>query len=331
MAPGPHYGMATVSTDTGHNSSVADATWANAEPERQTDWGWRGLHGSIEIGKNMTEAFYGQSIAYSYYSGCSTGGRQGLKEVQISPDSFDGALIGAPSWFVRNGNVFVVKLGLYNLPVTADHNIPLSQFSWIGDRVLDQCDAVDGLKDGLISSPELCVFDFSKIRCPAPQAKSPKCLTDPQIETAKKIYSDSYADDGSFIYTGLTLSSEDQWYILLGADAPSPFGVQYVQDFLLNDPTWNWTTYSDSLVRLAEQLDPGQATAAEFDIHRSATAAARSSCTTAWPTAWWPRTARRCTTTRRSMPWATSTTGSATSRSPACSTAWARRSTRPGT
>ncbi len=267
MAPGPHYGMATISTDTGHNSSVEDITWANKNADMQTDWGWRGLHGSVEIGKKMTQAFYGKPIKYSYYNGCSTGGRQGLKEVQISPESFDGALIGAPSWYTARINTFVVRFGLYNLPLTADYNIPVGQFGWIGKRVIEQCDEVDGVKDGIVSYPEQCVFNFSKIRCPLPQKKSPTCLTDPQIETAKKIYSDYHEADGKFLYTGVTLSSEDQWYILLGADVPSPFGVQYIQDFLLNDPNWDWKTYSDNLTHLAEKLDPGQATAAQYNIH----------------------------------------------------------------
>jgi len=267
MAPGPHYGMATISTDTGHNSSVADIRWALNQPEMQTDWGWRALHGSVELGKKMTEAFYGKKIKYSYYSGCSTGGRQGLKEVQISPESFDGALIGAPSWYTSHINTYVVKFGMYNLPTDADYHIPTSQFSWIGKRVIEQCDGADGILDGIVSAPEECNFDFSKIRCPDPQKSGPDCLTDPQIETAKKIYSNHYdPDTGKFVYTGLTYSSEDQWYILLGDPIPSPFGVQYVQDFLLNDSSWKWQTYSDNLTWLAEKLDPGQSTAAQYDV-----------------------------------------------------------------
>lgn len=267
MAPGPHYGMATISTDTGHNSTTADITWANKQPEKKTDWGWRALHGSVELGKKLTEAFYGKPIKYSYYSGCSTGGRQGLKEVQISPGSFDGALIGAPSWYTSHINPFVVKFGAYNLPIGADNHIPVEQFSWIGKQVVEQCDEVDGVKDGIVSEPEACKFDFDKIKCPD-QNKSPTCLTDQQIETAKKIYSDSYTDTGEFIYTGLTLSSEDQWFILLGSDVPSPFGVQYVQDFLFDDPSWPWQEYNDSVMAYAVQHDPGNSTAAQYDIRR---------------------------------------------------------------
>ncbi len=214
---------------------------------------------------------------------------------------------------------------MYNLPLTADYNIPVGQFGWIGKRVIEQCDEVDGVKDGIVSYPEQCVFNFSKIRCPLPQKKSPTCLTDPQIETAKKIYSDYHEADGKFLYTGVTLSSEDQWYILLGADVPSPFGVQYIQDFLLNDPNWDWKTYSDNLTHLAEKLDPARRRRRSTTSTHSGTAAARSSYTTASRTGWCPRAGRRSITTRRSRPWATLTAGFATSRSPACSTAGTRR------
>ncbi|KAH8123743.1 feruloyl esterase [Trichoderma asperellum] len=265
MGPGPHLGFATISTDTGHNSATADITWALNNIDKKSDWGWRAIHGSVQLGKKLTEAYYGSPGTYSYYSGCSTGGRQGLKEIQTSPDSFDGALIGAAAWYTSHLNNYVVKLGMYNLPVTDPKHIPLALFSVLWAEVIRQCDGVDGVVDYIVSSPELCKFDFTPIRCKGSASSS--CFTDAQIGTAKKIYSDWYSsEDGRWLANGLTYSSEDQWYLYLNGTAPQAFGVEYVQDFLLNDPNWDWTTFNDSLVTYAEQHDPGNPTADQINI-----------------------------------------------------------------
>ena len=101
-----HYGFATMSTDTGHDSVSSDATWGLNQPEKLLDWGFRAMHGSIELAKTIIPAYYSTgsgpdnstaaTIKHSYYASCSTGGRQGLKEIQRYPESFDGTVVGAP-------------------------------------------------------------------------------------------------------------------------------------------------------------------------------------------------------------------------------------------
>jgi len=70
--------------------------------ESLTDWGYRAMHGSIVLSKQIVAGFYAEDIKYAYYSGCSTGGRQGLKEIELYPDSFDGVLAGAPAWWTNH-------------------------------------------------------------------------------------------------------------------------------------------------------------------------------------------------------------------------------------
>ena len=70
--------------------------------ESLTDWGYRAMHGSIVLSKQIVEGYYVDDIQYSYYSGCSTGGRQGLKEIELYPESFDGVLAGAPAWWTNH-------------------------------------------------------------------------------------------------------------------------------------------------------------------------------------------------------------------------------------
>lgn len=154
---------------------------------------------------------------------------------------------------------------MYNLPVTDPKHIPLALFSVIGAEVIRQCDGDDGVVDGIVSSPELCNLDYTPLRCNGPSTSS--CLTDAQIQTAKNIYSDWHSpEDGRWLANGLTYSSEDQWYLYLNGTTPHAYGIQYIQNILLNDPNWDWRTFNDSLVTLAIQTDPGNPTADQIDI-----------------------------------------------------------------
>jgi feruloyl esterase len=90
-----------MSTDTGHNSTSQDGSWA-LNKESVTDWGYRAMHGSVVLAKEIVEAYYSSPPAYNYFSGCSTGGRQGLKEVELYPEDFDGVLVGAPAWWTSH-------------------------------------------------------------------------------------------------------------------------------------------------------------------------------------------------------------------------------------
>lgn len=265
MGAGVRYGFAVVSTDTGHNSTTGDGTWALNAPERREDFGYRAIHGATVLGKRLTTAYYdGADIAWSYYAGSSTGGRQGLREAQFAPDSFDGLLIGAPAWWTSHLQTWTTKLGAYNLPANASHRIPANLFATIGAEVIKQCDAVDGVVDGIVSAPDQCPFDPSALRCGSLGTNSSACLQDAQIGTLKKIYSDYYAN-GKFAFPGLELGSESQWSVLLGGTAPNSLGDEYIQDFLLDDPSWDWPSYTDDIVWQADAEDPGNATADHYE------------------------------------------------------------------
>jgi feruloyl esterase len=80
--------------------------------------------------------WYNENIKYSYYSGCSTGGRQGLKEIQISPESFDGVLAGAPAWWTSHLQTWTIEIGKLNLPATSPGYVPVTLFPAIGAEVL---------------------------------------------------------------------------------------------------------------------------------------------------------------------------------------------------
>lgn len=266
MGAGVRYGFAVVSTDTGHNSTTSDLIWALDAPEKRKDFGYRAIHGSTVLGKSLTEAYYAQNISYAYYSGASTGGRQGLREAEYDPTSFDGLLIGAPAWWTSHMQPWTTKLGSFNLPTNASNHIPADLFTaLIGDEVISQCDAVDGVVDGIVSAPEQCNFNTTVLLCGSATAQntSTACLTEAQIGTVENIYNDYYAE-GRFAFPGLELGSEAQWDVLLGASTPSSLGDEYIQYFLLNDPSWTWEEYTDDLLWLADAKDPGNCTADHY-------------------------------------------------------------------
>lgn len=192
MAAGVGYGFSTMSTDTGHNSTSGDITWALNEPEKQNDFGYRAMHGSVVLAKQVVEAYYQSKPKYNYYSGCSTGGRQGLREIQLHPETFDGIVAGAPAWWTSHLQPWSTKIGLVNYPVGSAHYISPELFPIVSAEVLKQCDHQDGLVDNIISDSRGCDFFPEVLLCPqnVTNQTAAGCLTAPQIGTLYQIYND---------------------------------------------------------------------------------------------------------------------------------------------
>ncbi|KAF2477627.1 feruloyl esterase B precursor [Lindgomyces ingoldianus] len=266
MGPGTRYGFATMSTDTGHNSSSADGAWAYNQLDKQENWGHLAMHGSVMNAKAITTAYYGTAISYNYYAGCSTGGRQGLKEAEAYPDDFDGIIAGAPAWWTSHLQPWTVKVALYNLPATADYHIPPSLFPTIGAEVLKQCDPQDGLTDNIISDPYGCNFRPEELLCSAnvTNGTTAGCLTSPQISTLYKIYSDSFGENQTSLFPHLNFGSEGQW-LLLSGNSPNALGTDFVRYFLGFGADWSFYNFNEGIQRLADQVNPGNATV-KFDL-----------------------------------------------------------------
>jgi feruloyl esterase len=253
-----------MSTDTGHNSSSSDGKWAYNEPGKVENWGHLAMHGSVVGGKAVMTAYYEKESAYNYYSGCSTGGRQGLKEAEYYPDDFDGILAGAPAWWTSHLQPWTVKVALYNLPVTADYHIPPVLFPAVAAEVRKQCDPQDGLNDNIIQDPVGCNFRPEELLCAGNVTNATSCLTSPQIDTLYKIYTDSISDNQTFVFPHLYPGSEGQWFLLSGNE-PNPLGTDYVRYFLGLGPDWSFYDYSEDIQRLADRLQPGNASVG-FDL-----------------------------------------------------------------
>lgn len=262
-------GFAAVSTDTGHLSEAFDGSWALNNPESIIDWGYRAMHESVVMGKAITEAYYDENIKFSYYAACSTGGRQGLKEIQKFPEDFDGVLAGAPAWWTSRLQPWSLEVGLWNLPVDAPTHIPSALFPVIGAEVLKQCDPQDGLVDNIIQDPYGCNFYPEALLCNSSTNQS-NCLTAPQLKTVQKFYHDWTDVNNTFVFPSYPFGAEDQYGFLLNTDygIPSSAGTSWVSNFVLNKTTGiNWLTDFDySTVQLGDSINPGNANADDFDI-----------------------------------------------------------------
>jgi hypothetical protein len=89
-------GYAFADTDTGHQGSGIQAGWAMGHPDRLANYGHVAVHRTADTAKAIARAYYGRAAQYSYFEGCSNGGRQALMEAQRYPQDFDGLVAGLP-------------------------------------------------------------------------------------------------------------------------------------------------------------------------------------------------------------------------------------------
>ncbi|KAJ5734889.1 uncharacterized protein N7483_000014 [Penicillium malachiteum] len=256
MGAGVTYGAAAMSTDTGHDSAF-DNSWAE-NPESVTDWGWRAMHLSVVEAKKVIQAYYGHNLKYSYYNGCSTGGRQGLKEIEMSPEDFDGAVVGAPAWWTKHLQLFNIYAAEYNYPENSTHHISDDLFEFIANETLKQCDPQDGLTDNIISDPRRCDLDLEVMLCKQNETSSTTCITDDQLDTLYHYYNDWVEADQTFIFPHYEIGSETGWGM-----APD---FSYIEYFLGIGTNFTWKDWSPSLIKLSDEMNPGNATADDFDL-----------------------------------------------------------------
>jgi feruloyl esterase len=251
LAVALHDGYATASTDTGHTGG--SGSFALGHPEKVIDFGWRSEHEMTVKAKAVIAAFYGRPARISYWNGCSTGGRQGLKEAQRFPGDYDAIAAGAPA----NPRTHLAFATLWVAQATLKNPggyIPPAKYPAIHRAVLEACDAVDGLKDGLIADPTRCHFDPEAIACKG--ADTSECLTAPQIETVKTILAPSRNPrTGEEIFPGLEPGSELGWAVIAGPQ-PFPVTTDHFKYVVFQDPNWDWKTLNfDSDVALADKID----------------------------------------------------------------------------
>ena len=245
-------GYATASTDTGHEGG--SASFAMGHPEKLIDFGYRAVHEMTEKGKAITAAFYDTAARYSYFVGCSAGGKQAIKEAQMFPADYDGVVAGSPgvNWSGR------ALLSVWVGQAQAENNLPREKWTVLNNAVLGACDALDNVKDGVIENPKQCKFDPQILQCKAGDAQD--CLTAAQVATAKKIYGPvTNSRTKQSVVAGFSPGSELNWNTMAG---PQPFGpgLDLFKYIVFSDPNWdfktlNWDSHVDQTLKASASMD----------------------------------------------------------------------------
>jgi pimeloyl-ACP methyl ester carboxylesterase len=258
-----------VRTDTGHPSGLADGSFGMLSPgvpntQLQIDFAYRSEHLMAVIGKQLVEAFYGRPPLRNYWYGCSTGGRQGLMMAQRYPEDFDAILAGAPAihwdrfqaYQIWPQMVMNVDLGAAIAPAKLD---------LATQRATANCDAIDGLTDGLIDDPRACDYAPSTaaaITRTSCTALDMSCLTPAEGRAIEKIWGGARTTSGELLWPGLEPGTS-----LLGLAGPMPFpiSIEQARYWVYLDPDWDWKTlnydnYKAFFEETVEMVGPVMAT-----------------------------------------------------------------------
>src|ERR1022692_3133021 len=240
--------------DAGHTGG--SARFALGHHEKLIDFGYRAVHEMTVKSKSILAAFYGDAPKLSYWNGCSTGGRQGLKEAQQYPSDFDGIIAGAPANFRTHLQIGQIWTAGATLKDSASF-IPPAKYPLIHKDAVDACDALDGVKDGVLENPSRCHFDPKVLECKGEDAAT--CLTAPQVEAARKIYAGAKNPrTGLQIWPGLLPGSELGWGQTAGGPEPIGLAMAYFRDVVFEDPNWDWRTFNfDADTTRTEKLEYG--------------------------------------------------------------------------
>jgi feruloyl esterase len=249
MALALYEGYATASTDTGHKSP--NALFGIGHPEKVVDYAYRAVHETAVKSKAIISAFYGKSPRFSYWNGCSTGGRQGLMEAQRYPEDFDGIVAGAPANYHSHlhGADMMLAVPIMKDPAT---NVSKTKLTRLNGAVMAACDNLDGVKDGLLENPHKCRFDPSSLLCTG--GEGDECFTAPQLEAVKNAYAPLKLKTGEIVFPGKTPGSETEMgWSVLSNKTPSIVSTGTFQ-LTYQDEKWDWQTFEpDRDLPLADQ------------------------------------------------------------------------------
>lgn len=201
-------GFAVVSTDAGHSGTTASF---GADPQARIDHAYNSYDKTVIAAKSLISTRYGRKPDYSYFSGCSGGGRQGMMFSQRFPDYFDGITAGAPAMRVSSGATVAAMWNTIQFnaiaPQDSAGNRILSQafsnadLKLVANTVNAKCDAADGVVDGLAQNINACkAFDPKVLQCAG--SKSESCLSSGQVNALKQVFAGPKNSAGKALYTG---------------------------------------------------------------------------------------------------------------------------------
>ncbi|MEU7532189.1 tannase/feruloyl esterase family alpha/beta hydrolase [Saccharothrix sp. NPDC042600] len=260
-------GYVGVTTDAGVPLTFLDTSWA-LNPDNTvnttllTNFATRSVHESAVVGKAVTRAFYGRSVTYSYWNGCSTGGRQGYAEAQRHPDDFDGVLANAPA---VDWTRFAVATLWPQTVMNNDRHFPSNcVLTAFRQAAIAACDPDDGVTDGIVDRPDECSYDprtlvGAKVLCDGRETT----VTAQDAEVVRKIWAGPTDTRGRNLWAGLPKGADFTWLAGTAVDgngtpsAPGfPVATAWVRTFLAKQPGFDTasTTYEQYAVLFRQSV-----------------------------------------------------------------------------
>ena len=253
--PGLNRGYATLQTNGGHDPATGpngranafDSSWAKDNPDGVSDFSWRAVHLTAVVGKDVAAKYYGKPLQLAVFQGCSTGGRMALMEARRFPEDYSAIIAGAPVFNLGVQTAGLVKGRLFTSPATA---LSEAQVKLVATTVLDACDMLDGVKDGLISDPRACKWDPSALQCKPGEAASDTCLTVEQAGALRRAYANTRGSDGKVVVYGLSRGGEPGWstFVATGqrpasATGARPAGGNPLNAYIYGDANFDETKF----------------------------------------------------------------------------------------
>jgi hypothetical protein len=242
MRTGLLRGYAAAGTDMGHTAGGdVDAKWALNQPEKIRDFGYRANHVTAVAAKAVIKAYYGSPEKRAYFHGCSDGGREALMEAQRFPGDYEGIIAGAPA----NPWTGLMSTFLWTDRVahgTPGGEIPNAKLAIVQSAVVNQCDKLDGLADGVVDDPRACHFDPAVLQCKAGDA--PDCLTAGQVKTVQSLHRGLVGKNGKTLLNGYPTGAEgipgawDGWITGPGAQH-GRYAGEFYRWMVFSDANWD--------------------------------------------------------------------------------------------
>jgi feruloyl esterase len=249
--------FATVGSDNGHDGDSGSVFLDH--PEVMNDFAFRAIHVEAVLGKQIVEAYYNRTHDKSYYLGCSTGGRQGIQSTLLFPEDFDGVLAGAPSTDFNHmlgwAGMLGRDVGAPN-PNTDASFIPASLWPVISQEILNQCDGLDGVEDGIITEPDQCIFRPEALLCNATATDESSCIITAQVDALTRVYEPLFGTKGELVYPRYDPGAEEgnNFKRLLSGDFDLVMAVSHRHDLLNQLETYSFEGLGK--VRHLQRLGP---------------------------------------------------------------------------
>lgn len=230
-------GYATAATDTGHSAADGPAgMFALGHPEKIVDFAYRALHDMTVKSKRMIDIFYAEPLDYSYYKGCSTGGRQGVMAAQRYPGDYDGIIAGA----LANRHIHMHTAGAYRgieIARHPDRAVSEAKAKLVNDAVMKKCDT---LGEGFLNNPRQCSFDFATLACGA-GASTDSCLTPGELKSVQSFYGGLKNSKGELIFSGQALGNPLP--ALAASQEPNAFAWDSVRILGFQNLNYDWRQF----------------------------------------------------------------------------------------